>query len=81
MICQWPALSEPTRWIRPRSRSALRWPLMVLSATSRSQLGKLLDPTNLFIQLDTLIKAASAVRRTVEIRLKRDTKRQRTTSA
>jgi len=34
-----------------------------------------LDPTNLSIQLDTLIKAASAVGRTVEIRLKRETKR------
>jgi antitoxin HicB len=38
-----------------------------------------LDPNNLSIQLDTLIKAASAVGRTVEIRLKRDNKRKRAT--
>jgi len=43
-------------------------------ATSRSQL-------DLSIQLDTLIKAAGAVGRTVEIRLKRDTKRPRVTAA
>ena len=43
-------------------------------ATSRSQLDRVLDPSNLSIQLDTLVKAASAVGRTVEIRLKRDTK-------
>ncbi|MDO8318895.1 hypothetical protein [Rhodoferax sp.] len=42
-------------------------------ATSRSQLDRVLDPTNLSIQLDTLIKAARVVGRTVEIRLKRDT--------
>lgn len=46
-------------------------------ATSRSQLDRVLDPSNLSIQLDTLIKAASAVGRVVEIRLKRDTKRVR----
>ena len=46
-------------------------------ATSRSQLDRVLDPTNLSIQLDTLIKAASAVGKTVEIRLNRDTKRTR----
>lgn len=50
-------------------------------ATSRSQLDRVLDPTNLSIQLDTLIKAASAVGRTVEIRLKRETKRTRVSSA
>ncbi len=46
-------------------------------ATSRSQLDRVLDPSNLSIQLDTLIKAANAVGRTVEIRLKRDAKRMR----
>ena len=46
-------------------------------ATSRSQLDRVLDPSNLSIQLDTLIKAASAVGKTVEIRLKRNTKRTR----
>jgi hypothetical protein len=50
-------------------------------ATSRSQLDRVLDPTNLSIQLDTLIKAASAVGRTVEIRLKRNNKRTRITTA
>jgi hypothetical protein len=40
-------------------------------ATSRSQLDRVLDPANLSIQLDTLMKAASAVGKTVEIRLKR----------
>ena len=38
--------------------------------TSRSQLDRVLDPNNLSIQLDTLIKAARAVGKTVEIRLK-----------
>lgn len=46
-------------------------------ATSRSQLDRVLDPSNLSIQLDTLIKAASAGGKTVEIRLKRATKRTR----
>jgi len=50
-------------------------------ATSRSQLDRVLDPGNLSIQLDTLIKAAGAVGRTVEIRLKQDTKRTRVTPA
>ena len=38
--------------------------------TSRSQLDRVLDPDNLSIQLDTLIKAARAVGKTVEISLK-----------
>ena len=50
-------------------------------ATSRSQLDRVLDPNNLSIQLDTLIKAASAVGRTVEIRLKPEPKRTRTATA
>jgi hypothetical protein len=50
-------------------------------ATSRSQLDRVLDPGKLSIQLDTLIKAASAVGRTVKIRLKRETKRTRVTAA
>jgi antitoxin HicB len=40
-------------------------------ATSRSQLDRVLDPANLSLQLDTLIKAANAVGKTVEIKLKR----------
>lgn len=43
-------------------------------ATSRSQLDRVLDPANLSIQLDTLIKAAHAVGKTVEIRLKHEVK-------
>ena len=38
--------------------------------TSRSQLDRVLDPENLSIQLDTLIKAARAEGKSVEIRLK-----------
>ena len=38
--------------------------------TRRSQLDRVLDPENLSIQLDTLIKAAKAVGKTVEIRMK-----------
>lgn len=43
-------------------------------ATSRSQLDRVLDPANLSVQLDTLIKAANAVGKTVEIKLKRQFK-------
>ena len=39
--------------------------------TSRSQVDRILDPQNLSIQLDTMIKAASALGRTVEIRLRK----------
>ena len=38
-------------------------------STSRSQLDRVLDPDNLSIQLDTLIKAARAVGKVVEIRI------------
>jgi antitoxin HicB len=43
-------------------------------ATSRSQLDRVLDPANLSVQLDTLIRAANAVGKTVEIKLKRQFK-------
>jgi antitoxin HicB len=43
-------------------------------ATSRSQLDRILDPANLSVQLDTLIRAANAVGKTVEIKLKRQLK-------
>lgn len=39
-------------------------------ATSRSHLDRILDPDNVSIQLDTLMKAARAVGKTVEIRIK-----------
>jgi antitoxin HicB len=38
-----------------------------LMATSRSQLDRVLDPDNISVQLDTLMKAARAVGKTVEI--------------
>jgi antitoxin HicB len=38
-------------------------------STSRSQLDRVLDPDNLSIQLDTLIKAARAVGKEVEIKI------------
>jgi antitoxin HicB len=44
-------------------------------ATSRSQLDRVLDPDNLSVQLDTLIRAARAVGKDVEIRIKRPSKR------
>ena len=40
-------------------------------ATSRSQLDRVLDPDNVSVQLDTLIKAARAVGKEVEIKIKR----------
>ncbi|MHB8454943.1 MAG: Fis family transcriptional regulator [Acidiferrobacterales bacterium] len=43
-------------------------------ATSRSQLDRVLDPNNLSVQLDTLIKAARAVGKVVEIKIKRPRK-------
>lgn len=39
--------------------------------TSRSQLDRVLDPGNLSIQLDTLIRAAGAVGKIVEIKIRR----------
>ena len=41
-----------------------------LMATSRSQLDRVLDPDNVSVQLDTLMKAARAVGKTVEIRIR-----------
>jgi len=43
-------------------------------ATSRSQLDRVLDPDNVAVQLDTLIKAARAVGKVVEIRIRRPRK-------
>ena len=45
-----------------------------LMSTSRSQLDRVLDPANVSVQLDTLVKAARAVGRTVEITLKKSKK-------
>ena len=44
-------------------------------STSRSQLDRVLDPDNLSVQLDTLIRAARAVGKDEEIRIKRNTRR------
>jgi predicted XRE-type DNA-binding protein len=44
-------------------------------ATSRSQLDRVLDPENVSVQLDTLIKAARAVGKEVEIKIRRPHKR------
>jgi len=40
-------------------------------ATSRSQLDRILDPSNVSVQLDTLIKAARALDKEIEIKIKR----------
>src|SRR5271166_5600736 len=42
-------------------------------ATSRSQLDRVLDPSNVSVQLDTLIKAARALGKEIEIKIKRAT--------
>ncbi len=44
-------------------------------ATSRSQLDRVLDRDNVSVQLDTLIKAARAVGKEVEIKIKRTYKK------
>lgn len=41
-----------------------------MMATSRSQLDRVLDPDNVSVQLDTLMKAARAVGKTVEIKFR-----------
>jgi antitoxin HicB len=41
-----------------------------MMATSRSQLDRVLDPDNVSVQLDTLMKAAAAVGKTVEIKIR-----------
>jgi predicted XRE-type DNA-binding protein len=45
--------------------------MATLMATSRSQLDRVLDPDNISVQLDTLVKAARAVGKTVQITLRR----------
>jgi hypothetical protein len=45
-------------------------------ATSRSQLDRVLDPSNVSVQLDTLIKAARALGKEIEIKIKRATKKE-----
>ena len=44
--------------------------MALLMATSRSQLDRVLDPDNVSVQLDTLMKAAAAVGKTVEIKIR-----------
>ena len=50
-------------------------------ATSRSQLDRVLDPANVSVQLDTLVKAAHALGKEIEITLKQPTKRVATKKA
>ena len=45
-----------------------------LMATSRSQLDRVLDPDNVSVQLDTLMRAAHAIGKTVEIKIKNSRK-------
>jgi len=45
-------------------------------STSRSQLDRVLDPSNVSVQLDTLIKAARALDKEIEIRIKRAPRKQ-----
>jgi hypothetical protein len=44
-------------------------------ATSRSQLDRVLDPSNVSVQLDTLIKAPCALGKEIEIKIKRAPKK------
>ena len=44
-------------------------------ATSRSQLDRVLDPGNVSVQLDTLIKTAHALGKEIEIKIKRPKKK------
>ena len=44
-------------------------------ATSRSQLDRVLDPSNVSVRLDTLIKAARALGKEIEIKIKRAQKK------
>lgn len=41
-----------------------------MMATSRSQLDRVIDPDNISVQLDTLMKAARAVGKSVEIKIR-----------
>ena len=45
-------------------------------ATGRSQLDRVLDPSNVSVQLDTLIKAARALGKEIEIKIKRAAKKE-----
>ena len=54
-----------------QSRNMTKVQMASHMTTSRSQVDRILDPQNLSIQLDTMIKAASALGRTVEIRLRK----------
>jgi antitoxin HicB len=53
------------------ARSIKKAQMAALMKTSRSQLNRVLDPDNLSVQLDTLIRAAAAVGKVVDIRFKK----------
>jgi hypothetical protein len=58
------------------TKSTLRTDLRSFSSTSRSQLDRVLDPSNVSVQLDTLIKAARALGKEIEIKIKRAAKKE-----
>jgi predicted XRE-type DNA-binding protein len=52
------------------ARSIKKTQMACMMKTSRSQVDRVLDPDNLSLQLDTLIRAAAAVGKVVDIRFK-----------
>jgi hypothetical protein len=57
-----------------QAASLTKTAMAAMMSTSRSQLDRVLDPDNLSIQLDTLIKAARAVGKVVEIKISKTTR-------
>jgi len=58
-----------------QDRKLTRLEMAKRMATSRSQLDRVLDPENVSVQLDTLIKAARAVGKEVATKVRRPQKR------
>ncbi|MGI4815061.1 MAG: Fis family transcriptional regulator [Janthinobacterium lividum] len=56
---------------RMAAQSIKKSQMAVMMGTSRSQVDRILDPNNLSVQLDTLIRAAAAVGQVVDIRFKK----------
>ena len=53
-----------------QARNIFEVKMAELMAISRSRLDRVLDPDNISVQLDTLMKAARAVGKTVEIKIR-----------
>lgn len=53
------------------AKSIKKAQMATIMKTSRSQVDRVLDPDNLSLQLDTLIRAAAAVGKVVDIRFKK----------